>query len=92
MYIQVIEIGWWGLHDRVDQLLCAMNSVAVVERGVVSLGEPEMCLSQGENAVEKMFFSRHPTRRENLVGRGDLVVPFLVIEPLPRPGDAEVLK
>lgn len=89
---QIIEVGRGALHHRVDQLLRAVDGVAVVERSVEALGEPEVCLPQGEDAVEKMLLTRHPTRSENLVGRGDLVVSLLVIEPLPWPRDAEVLQ
>lgn len=88
---QVIEIRRWALDDRVDELLRAMDGVAVVEWGIVPLGEPEVCLSESEDAVEEMFFPRHPARCENLVGRGNFIVSFLVIESLPRPRDAEVL-
>lgn len=89
---QIIEVGRGTLHDRVDQLLRAVDRVAVVERSVEALGEPEVCLSQGEDAVKKMLLSRNPARRENLVRRGDLALSPLVVESLPWPRDTEVLQ
>lgn len=89
---QIIEVWWRALHDRVDQLLRTVNGVAVVEGSVEPLDEPEVCLSHSEDAVEKVLLARYPARCENLVRRGDLVLSFLVIVPLPWPRDAEVLQ
>lgn len=89
---QIIEVWRRALHNRVDQLLRAVDGVAVVEGSVEPLGEPEVCLSHGEDAVEQVLLARHPARCENLVRRGDLVLPLLVIKSLPWPRDAEVLQ
>jgi len=89
---QVIEITRRAFHNRVDELLRAMDGVAVIEWSIESFCEPEVCLSQSEDAVEEMFLSRHPARRQNLVGGGNFGLPFLVIKSLPWSRDSEVLQ